>query len=87
MFQQPSIHRLTAFRQDLLHCIRIRQQQIEMTAARIEKCTAADAACRQDLVHHIFKQNLEIERPPAQTLERTRRWDPIDERLNPRHIT
>ena len=86
MAHHPRIDRLMIPLQHPLHRFRIRQQEIEMTAARVKKRAAAHRAGSEDLVHDIFQQNLQIERSSAQTLQRPLGRNRINERLDARNI-
>ena len=86
VLQHPAVDLGMAACEEVLHVLGIRQEQVEVSAARVEECTAADAARAEDLVHDVLKQDLKVERAAAQALECALGRDRVDERLYPRDV-
>ena len=86
VLHHPIIDRLMILREHPPHLLRIRQQEIEMSATRIEQSAATHRTGSQDLIGNIFQQNLQIERAPSQALQSPLRRNRIDERLDARNI-
>ena len=82
----PIVDHLMIFREKRPHFLRIRQQEIEMTAARIEQGAPAHRAGSKNLIGNILQQDLQIERAPAKALQSSLRRNRIDERLDARNV-